>query len=143
MTGVRQLVETYDPDDDEVPPRFLGFSPADWHYISKDDPDGFVFGPVPSREPGDDWTLTFRSEFQKHSDVPIVNLQMPPEVVKQLYAEVKTVPTELPQRADQTECDYCGALVAHERAVPNEQDSPVHRQCYVEYNGAVEWLLSD
>jgi len=136
-----QLIDSYDPEADDIPSRFLGFGRGDWHYISKDDSDSVTLGPVPPREDGDDWTLTFTSHFEKgDSEHPFVGVQMPPAVLGELYTELKSIPAEVPQTADQAKCAHCGELVPYDRAVPDERHRPVHRRCYVDEYDAAGWL---
>jgi formylmethanofuran dehydrogenase subunit E len=88
-------------------------------------------------EPGDSWEIRFDDE-EKGS----VRIELPPAKLHELYTEVKDIHPDDRQAGHTAACDFCGEQVPFDKAVPNDRDEPVHRECYVDAYGTPKWLLN-
>lgn len=104
--------------------------------------DSIMLGPAVDGAPGDDWVLQLTSQHMPGKggiDSNRVNIRLSPAAITELDSELKTVDPGVRQTASQL-CEFCGTRVDLDRAVPDDDDDPIHRHCYVDKYDSAEWL---
>lgn len=86
-------------------------------------------------EPGDPWEIRFQDD-----DGRWIRIELAPSALHELYTDVTDIGPGVREAGRTTECGLCGSLVELEKAIPDEDDNPVHRHCYLDTYGGPVWL---
>lgn len=107
--------------------------------LSIDEHAQLVVAPKPEGryyEPGDPWELRFTTD-----EGEVYGVELSPRALHELYIEVKDIGADARQAGHSAACALCGEQVDLDRAIPDGQGEPTHRDCWADAYGAPEWFI--
>lgn len=111
------------------------------YHVDEDLARTIAVGPMAEFVSGDDWALTFTATTSSHGEPADVRVRLDPRALHELYIEVKDVDADARQAGHSAECELCGDQVDLDRAIPDGQGGPCHRECWAEAFGAPDWFV--
>ena len=129
-----------DPADPRPEGRYHADADSTWYYVDDNLARNIALGPATDAEPGDDWILTLTAAGETPDDRERVCIRLAPYALHHLYIETKDLSADNRMAGHSAGCALCGEQVDFDRAIPNEQGEPTHRQCWADAYGAPDWF---